>query len=232
MKRVIPKLLLFFCLIPWALSLTFTVVDCIFNIMYLDWLWIPDFCMVIFDMLSYYLLEFTVFALFGILSAYIFFGRPYKAILLVIGSFVMTIVLPYSRYMIHHMLLADVMYDIAMLDYFNDARWFAETMFLNGILFVLACLLTKMFYHLISKNREELPSKIFSFKNPQNLAALIFCATAVILASILFFDIGDYSKENILSLAVEYGINVMRFCLLVVTSFVVVKWNKKVYHKA
>ena len=231
MKRVIPKLLLFFCLIPWGASLVFAAIDCIFNIMYLDWLWIPDFCMVIFDLLSYYLLEIAVFALLGVFSAYIFFGRVYRAILLTVFALVMTVVFPYSRYLIHHMLLAGVMYDIAMLDYFNDARWFAETMLLNGILFLMACLLTKMFCRFIFRKTGELPSKMLSFKNPQNIAALIFCAAAVVLATILFLETGIYTGENILSLIVEYAINAVRFFVLAAVSFTVIKWNKQVYHK-
>ena len=232
MKRVIPKLLLFFCLIPWGASLLFAVIDCIFNIKYLDWLWIPDFCMVIFDLLSYYLLEMTAFATFGIFAAYIFFGRPIKAVFLTLGALVMTFALPYSRYLIHHMLLSGVMYDIAMLDYFNDARWFAETMLLNGILFLMACLLTKLFYRVISKKGEDLPTKMLSLKDPHNIASLIFCAAAVLLATILFFDAGAFTGENILSLIVEYVINAVRFFVIAFTVITTVRWNKKVYHKA
>ena len=232
MKRVIPKLLLFFCLIPWGASLLFAVIDCIFNIKYLDWLWIPDFCMVIFDLLSYYLLEMTAFATFGIFAAYIFFGRPIKAVFLTLGALVMMFALPYSRYLIHHMLLSGVMYDIAMLDYFNDARWFAETMLMNGILFLMACLLTKLFYRVISKKGEDLPTKMLSLKDPHNIASLIFCAAAVLLATILFFDAGAFTGENILSLIVEYVINAVRFFVIAFTVITTVRWNKKVYHKA
>ena len=232
MKRVIPKLLLFFCLIPWGASLLFAVIDCIFNIKYLDWLWIPDFCMVIFDLLSYYLLEMTAFATFGIFAAYIFFGRPIKAVFLTLGALVMTFALPYSRYLIHHMLLSGVMYDIAMLDYFNDARWFAETMLMNGILFLMACLLTKLFYRMISKKGEDLPTKMLSLKDPHNIASLIFCVAAVLLATILFFDAGAFTGENILSLIVEYAINAIRFLVIAFTVITTVRWNKKVYHKA
>jgi hypothetical protein len=232
MKRVIPNLLLFFCLIPWGASLLFAVVDCIFNIKYLDWLWIPDFCMVIFDLLSYYLLEIAVFAMFGIFAAYIFFGRPIKAVFLTLGTLVMTFALPYSRYLIHHIFLSGVMYDIAMLDYFNDARWFAETMLMNGILFLMACLLTKLFYRMISKKGEDLPTKMLSLKDPHNIASLIFCAAAVLLATILFFDAGVFTGENILSLIVEYAINAIRFLVIAFTVITTVRWNKKVYHKA
>ena len=232
MKRVIPNLLLFFCLIPWGASLLFAVVDCIFNIKYLDWLWIPDFCMVIFDLLSYYLLEITAFATFGIFAAYIFFGRPIKAVFLTLGTLVMTFALPYSRYLIHHIFLSGVMYDIAMLDYFNDARWFAETMLMNGILFLMACLLTKLFYRVISKKGEDLPTKMLSLKDPHNIASLIFCVAAVLLATILFFDAGAFTGENILSLIVEYAINAIRFLVIAFTVITTVRWNKKVYHKA
>ena len=232
MKRVIPKLLLFFGLIPWGAALLFTVIDCIFNIMYLDWLWLPDFCMVIFDMLSYYLIELAAFAMFGIFAAYVFFGRPYRAVLLTLAALAATFVFPYSRYAIQHMLLPEVMYDIAMLDYFYDALWFFETLFLNGILFLAASLMTKFFFRLICGKSETLPTKMLSLKNPQNFAALIFCSAAVLLATVLFIDVGTYTTEAIISLVVEYVINAVRFFVIAFTSFTVVKWNQKVYKQA
>ena len=231
MKRVIPNLILYFCLIPWGAALVFTVIDSIFNMMYLEWLWIPDFCMVIFDMISYYLIEISIFAMFGIFAAYIFFGRKYKAVLLTLAALAATFVFPLSRYLIRHMLLTGVMYDIAMLDYFYDDWMFAQTSFLNCALFLMAVLLTQLFVRLINKNGDELPTKMFSLKNPQNLAAMIFCAAAVLLATILFFSIGAYDWEDIFALIVEYVVNVIRFVVIAFVSFTVVKWNQKVYKK-
>ena len=232
MKRVIPNLLLYFCLIPWGVSVVFTVIDCIFNMMYLEWLWIPDFCMVVFDLISYYLIEISVFAMFGIFAAYIFFGRKYKAVLLTLAALAVTIVFPMSRYLIRHMLLVDVMYDIAMLDYFYDDWMFAQTLFLNGVLFLIAVMLTKLFARLINRTSDELPTKMFSLKNPQNFAAMIFCVAAVLLATILFFSIGSYAWADIFALIVEYAVNAVRFLVIAFVSFTVVKWNQKVYKKA
>ncbi len=232
MKRVIPKLLLYFCLIPWGAALFFTVVDCIFNMMYLDWLWIPDFCMVIFDMISYYLVEIAAFSMFGIFAAYIFFGRKHRAVLLTLAAFAATFVFPLSRYLIRHMLLTDVMYDIAMLDYFYDDWLFAQTLFLNAALFLIASLLTKLFFGLIVKGKDTLPTKMLSLKNPQNFAALIFCVAAILLATILFFSIGSYKWTDILALLVEYAVNAARFFIIAFVSFTVVKWNQKVYQPA
>ncbi len=231
MKRVIPKLLLYFCLIPWGAAMLLTVIDCIFNMMYLEWLWIPDFCMVIFDMLSYYLVELAVFSMFGIFAAYIFFGRKHRAVLLTLAALVAACILPLSRYAIRHMLLTGAMYDIAMLDYFYDDWMFAQTLLLNGILFLIATLLTKLFLGLLTKNGNELPTKMFSLKNPQNLASLIFCAAAVVLATILFFSVGSYGWEEIFALIVEYAVNAVRFAVIAFVSFTVVKWNQKVYKK-
>ena len=232
MKRVIPNLLLYFCLIPWGAAMVLTVIDCIFNMMYLDWLWIPDFCMVIFDMLSYYLVELAVFSMFGIFAAYIFFGRKHRAVLLTLAGLVAAFVLPLSRYAIRHIMLTGVMYDIAMLDYFYDDLMLVKTLLLNGILFLMAVLLTKMFLSLIIKTDSELPTKMFSLKNPQNLASLIFCAAAVVLATILFFSVGSYGWEEIFALIVEYAVNAVRFVVIAFVSFTVVKWNQKVYKKA
>ena len=72
MKKAMPKLLIFFYLIPWALALVLTFFDSLWNLMYLDWLWIPDALMVITDLSAYYLTELAVFAGFGIFLYYIF----------------------------------------------------------------------------------------------------------------------------------------------------------------
>ena len=223
MKRVIPKLLLFFCLIPWAAAMIFTVVDCIFNIMYLDWLWIPDWCMKIFNLLSYYMIELTAFALFGIFSAYIFFGKAYKAALLTVFTFACAILFPLSRYFVGHMLLTGTMYDTAMLAYFNENWLFAENLLMNALLLLIAMLLTKLFAGVIFKNHREVPEKMLSLRNPLNLAALIFCSAAVIMASILFVTFGEFTLESVLSLLLEYAINAVRFFVIVCIAFYVRK---------
>ena len=220
MKRVIPKLLLFFCLIPWGAAMIFTVIDCIFNIMYLDWLWIPDWCMKIFNLLSYYTIELMLFSLFGIFSAHIFYGKAYKAVLLTALAFAGTVVFPLTRYFVGHMLLTGTMYDTAMLAYFNENWLFAENLLLNAILFLIAVLLTKLFASVVFKNPGRMPEKMLSLRNPLNLAALIFCSAAVIMASILFISVGELSFESVLSLLVEYLINAVRFFVIAGIAFI------------
>ena len=219
MKRVVPKLLLFFCLIPWAAALIFTTADCLFNLMYLEWLWIPDWCMVVFNMLSYYLIELTAFALFGIFSFYIFYGKAYKAVILTVLALAATVLLPLSRYFIGHILLTDTMYDTAMLVYFSENWLFAQTLLMNAILFLIAVLLTKLFSRMFITRYADIPQKALSLRNPLNLASLIFCSAAVILASVLFVSMGVFSFESILSLLVEYLINAVRFFVIVLTAF-------------
>ena len=188
--------------------------------------------MVIFDLISYYLVEIAAFAMFGIFGAYIFFGRKYRAVLLTLAGLAVAFLFPLSRYGIRHMLLTGVMYDIAMLDYFYEDWLFAQTLFMNGALFLIAALLTKLFFGLICKGKDELPTKMLSLKNPQNFAALIFCSAAVLLATILFFSIGAYEWEDIFALLVEYAVNAARFFVIAFVSFTVVKWNQKVYKNA
>ena len=216
MKRVIPELLLFFCLIPWGAALLCTVVDCIFNIMYLDWLWIPDWCMTIFNMASYYLIELTVFALFGIFAAYIFFGKAYKAVILTVLAFAAAVLFPLSRYCIEHMLLTETMYDTAMLEYFYENWVFVLTLLMNALLFLIAVLLTKLIASgFVQTYRTAGSGKMLSLRNPLNLSALIFCSAAILLASVLFVSNGVFSWEAIVSLLVEYIINIVRFFVIV-----------------
>ena len=220
MKREIPKLLLFFCLIPWGAAMVFTVVDCIFNIMFLDWLWIPDWCMKVFDMISYYLIDLTVFALFGIFAAYIFFGKTYKAVLLTVLAFACAVLFPLSRYFIGHMFLTDTMYDTAMLSYFSDNWVFALTLLMHAILFLVAVLLTKLFaVRLYQSDRSEMPKKMLSMRNPLNLTALIFCSAAIVLAMVLFISTGVFSGESFVYLLVEIAKHIVRFFVIVFTAF-------------
>ena len=223
MKRVIPKLLLLFCLIPWGVSMLFTIVDCVFNLMYLDWLWIPDWCMVIFNMLSYYMIELTAFAMFGVFAYYVFYGKAYKAVILAVLSLAASVLFPLSRYFIGHMLLTDVLYDTAMLVYYNENWLFAQTLLMNAILFLLAVLLTKLFAGILFGMRLEMPKKALSLRNPLNLAALLFCSAAVVMATVLFVFSAVYSFDGILSLLVEYLINAVRFFVIVFTAFFVGK---------
>lgn len=219
MKRVIPKLLLFFCLIPWGAVMIFTIMECIFQIMFLDW-WIADWGVRISNLISTYLIDWTMFALFGIFAAYIFFGKKLKAVFLTALAFAGTILMPISRYFIIHMLLTETLYDTAMLSYFSEHWLFAETLLLNAILFLIAVLLTKLFASTLFKNPQSVPEKMLSLRNPLNLAALIFCSAAVIMATILFVSFGEFYFESILSLFVEYLVNAIRFFIIAGVAFV------------
>ena len=220
MKREIPKLLLFFCLIPWGAALLFTTLDCIVNIMFLDWLWMPDWFMRVFNMLSDYLVDLTLFAMFGIFSAYIFFGKAYKAVLLTVSAFAAVFLLPLSVYFVRHILLTDTMYDTAMLSYYNDTWVLVLVLLLQALLFLIAVLLTKLFaVGILRFGCENVPNKMLSLRNPLNFAALIFSSAAVILAVVLFISTGAFSVEAISSFAVEIVIDIIRFFVIAFTAF-------------
>ena len=223
MKRVIPKLLLFFCLIPWGAAMIFTVAECIFHILFLDLGDITDWGIAVSNLLSIYMLELLVFALLGICSSYIFFGKAYKAALLTVLTMAGTIFFPFTRYFVGHMLLTDIMYDTAMLNFFNENWLFAENLLMNAILFLIAILLTRLFSGMLFKDFRAVPQKMLSLRNPINFATLIFCAAAVIMASILFVSMGDFSFDSILSLLIEYLINAIRFFVIVYVAFFVRK---------
>lgn len=220
MRREIPKLLLFFCLIPWGAALLVTALDCLVNIMFLDWLWMPDWFMQVFNMLSDYLIDLTAFAMFGIFSAYIFFGKTHKAVILTVSAFVGVFLLPFSVYFIRHMLLTDTMYDTAMLSYYNDAWVLVLILLLQALLFLIAVLLTKFFaVGILRFGCENVPNKMFSLRNPLNFAALLFSSAAMILALVLFISTGAFSVEAIASFVAEIVIDIIRFFVIVFTAF-------------
>ena len=147
----------------------------------------------------------------------------FVAVILAVLSLAASVLFPLSRYFIGHMLLTDVLYDTAMLVYYNENWLFAQTLLMNAILFLLAVLLTKLFAGILFGKRLEMPKKALSLRNPLNLAALLFCSAAVVMATVLFVFSAVYSFDGILSLLVEYLINAVRFFVIVFTAFFVGK---------
>lgn len=225
MKKAMPKLLIFFYLIPWALALVLTFFDSLWNLMYLDWLWIPDALMVITDLFAYYLTELAVFAGFGIFLYYIFFARPAKAVLMTALSFAAALIFPISRYVVRHFMLLDVMYDIGMLDYFYEDLLTAEYLLLYGALTLIAALLVRAFWAIVFRRKPDGSAKLFSIRHPVTLSSVIIILTAILLATVFFILAGSFTGEAFLSLAVEYLVGITRLAVMLFAAFVAARWN-------
>ena len=224
MKKALPKLLIFFYLIPWAISSLLIVADALFNAMYLDWLWIPDWAMVVPYMLGYYVANFTIFAVFGIIAYYIFFEKAWKSALLTVASFFFFGWIPTSHYLIQHFILKNVMYDVAMLDYFYDFQTSAYLFLMNAGIFLLAVLAIRAAYGLFLMKKPQNTAKLCSPCHPIGLSSLIFYAVAIILATILFIEAGSFTADTILNLGLEYVLNIARFALTIFAAYMTNKW--------
>ncbi len=224
MKKVLPKLLIFFCVIPWAISLLLITVDALFNAMYLDWLWIPDWGMVVPYMLGYYVANFTIFAIFGVFAYFIFFEKAVVSAPVTIASALVIGLMPLSHFLMQDLILKDVLYDIAMLDYYYDFQTSTYLFLMNTGLFLLAVLAIRAAYALFLMKKPPNTARIWSPRHPIGLSALIFYAVAVVLATVIFVEDGVYTLETFLNIGLEYILNAARFALTIFTAYLTGKW--------
>ena len=227
MKKALPKLLIFFCLIPWAVSFLLIVTDALFNAMYLDWLWIPDWGMVVPYMLGYYVANFTVFAILGVFAYFIFFEKAAVSALVTVSSFLVITLIPLSHFLIQDLILQDVLYDIAMLDYFYDFQTTTFLFLMNAGLFLIAVLAIRAAYALFLMKKPQNTAKIWSPRHPIGLCAIIFYAVAIVLATVIFIEGGTYTLATFLDLGLEYLLNVLRFALTLSAAYITGKWVQK-----
>ncbi len=228
MKKAIPKLLMFFYLIPWATSLLFIGLDALFNAMYLKWLWIPDWCMIVPYTAGYYIGNFAIFAVCGIFVYYIFFEKAWKGALLTGVTVLFSVLVPTSHYLLQHIMLKDVLYDVGMLDYYYEFNTSLMISLMNVALFLLAALLIRAAYALFLMKKPPNTARIWSPRNPAGLVTVIFYAAAVILATVIFIGDGVFEAETFLQLGIEYLLNVGRFVCTAFAAFMASKWNGKV----
>lgn len=225
MKKAMPKILIFFYLIPWAVSLLLMGMDALFNAMYLDWLWIPDWCMVVPYMAGYYVGNFAIFAVCGIFTYYIFFEKAWKSALMSGISVVFAALIPYSHFLLQKTVLKDVLYDVGLLDYYYEFNTSLMLFLMNMALFLLAALLIRAAYALFLMKKPQNTARIYSPRNPIGLVSLIFFAAKFVMAVIIFIGNGVFTGEAFLNLGIEYLLNALFFVCTVLAASMARKWN-------
>ena len=225
MKKAIPKLLIFFYLIPWAVSVLLTGLDALFNAMYLEWLWIPDWCMTVPYMAGYYIGNFAVFAVCGIFVYAIFFEKAWKSALLTVISFVYAALIPASHYLIQHIVLKDIMYDVAMLDYYYEFTTGMMLYLMYMALFLAAALLIRAAYALFLMKKPKNTARIWSPRNPAGLVMIIFYAAKIVMAAVIFISEGVFTGETFLMLGLEILLTSVHFVCTAFAAFMASKWN-------
>lgn len=223
-KTTFPKTLLFFYLIPYLAVLLLTGLDCFVNFKYLEWYWVKEWMVMLPETLAYYLLLAMIFAFFGIVAYYIFFGKTWQKWTISILSIVASFLFPCLRYIVRHIGYGDYLTDLDMLDMYNEDVTTGVSLlaYCGGALIII--LLIYAFYMVILR---EKPRTDVSSKNPVGMTMLVFFVVIATWTTVNFFMVGDFAKENILSLLLEYVIDHAGFWVAVFAAHTLAKWDAK-----
>ena len=223
-KTTFPKTLLFFYWIPYLAVLLLTGLDCFVNFKYLEWYWLKEWMVVLPETVAYYLLLVMVFAFFGIVAYYIFYGKTWQKWTISVISVAASFLFPCLRYIIRHIGYGDYLTNVDMLDLYNEDVTTGVSLlaYCGGALIII--LLVYAFYMVILR---EKPRTDVSSKNPVGMTMLVFFVVIATWTTVNFFMIGDFAKENILSLLLEYIIDFAGFWVAVFAAHTLAKWDTK-----
>ena len=223
-KKTFLKTLLFFYLIPYLAVLLLTALDCVVNLKYLEWYWLKEWMVVLPETVAYYLLLVMVFAFFGIVAYYIFYGKTWQKWTISVISVAASFLFPCLRYIIRHIGYGDYLTNVDMLDLYNEDVTTGVSLlaYCGGALIII--LLVYAFYMVILR---EKPRTDVSSKNPAGMTMLVFFVVIATWTTVNFFMIGDFAKENILSLLLEYIIDFAGFWVAVFAAHTLAKWDTK-----
>ena len=223
-KKTFLKTLLFFYLIPYLAVLLLTALDCVVNLKYLEWYWLKEWMVVLPETVAYYLLLVMVFAFFGIVAYYIFYGKTWQKWTISVISVTASFLFPCLRYIIRHIGYGDYLTNVDMLDLYNEDVTTGVSLlaYCGGALIII--LLVYAFYMVILR---EKPRTDVSSKNPVGMTMLVFFVVIATWTTVNFFMIGDFAKENILSLLLEYIIDFAGFWVAVFAAHTLAKWDTK-----
>lgn len=226
-KTTFPKTLLFFYLIPYLAVLLLTGLDCLMNFKYLEWYWVKEWMVILPETLAYYLLLAMVFAFFGIVAYYIFFGKTWQKWTISILSVVASFLFPCLRYLVRHIGYGDYLTDLDMLDMYNEDVTTGVSLLMYCILSLFVILTERAYYAWILREKPNTDAKVFSPKHPVGMTMLVFFAALATWTTVNFFMVGNFAKENIFSLLLEYVIDFAGFWVAVFAAHILTKWDTK-----
>ncbi len=224
-KKVFPKFFLFFYLIPYVAVLALTALDCVFNTLYLQWYWLAEWMVAIPEMLAYYILLAMIYATFGGMAYAVFFGKLWQKITIPAASAVLAFLLPCLRYIVRHIGYGKVLTNVDMLDMYNEDVTIGVTMFLYAVLALIVILLERAYYACILRVKPSDEEKPWSPKHPVGISMMVFFGALMIWATVNFIMIGEFSFETVLSLILEYVIDISGFFISTVAAKTISKWN-------
>ncbi len=225
-KKVFPKFFLFFYLIPYLAVIALTALDCVFNTLYLQWYWLTEWMVVIPEMLAYYLLLAMIYATFGVMAYAVFFGKLWQKCVIPAVSVLLAFLLPCLRYIVRHIGYGSTLTDVDMLDMYNEDVTIGVTMFLYAFLALIVILMERLYYAWILRKSPSGDEKTWSPKHPVGISMMVFFGALMIWATVNFVLVGDFTLETILSLGLEYVIDVSGFLISAFAANIISKWNK------
>ncbi len=228
MKKIFPKTLLFFYLIPYLAVLLFTALDCVANFKYLEWYWLTEWMVVIPETVGYYLLLAMIYASFGIMAYYIFFGKTWQKWTISVLSVATAFLFPVLRYVVRHIGYGDYLTNVDMLDMYNDDVTAGVSLFLYAVLALFVILAERAYYAWILRETPSNEKKPYSVKHPVGISMMIFFGAIASWATINFFLMGEFGTEAILSLLLEYVIDITGFFVSAFAANTLIKWNENV----
>ena len=224
-KKTFLKTLLFFYLIPYLAVLLLTALDCVVNLKYLEWYWLKEWMVVLPETVAYYLLLVMVFAFFGIVAYYIFYGKTWQKWTISVISVTASFLFPCLRYIIRHIGYGDYLTNVDMLDLYNEDVTTGVSLLMYCILALFVVLTERAYYAWILREKPRTDIRLFSPKHPVGISMMIFFGALIAWTTVNFFMIGDFAKENILSLLLEYIIDFAGFWVAVFAAHTLAKWD-------
>lgn len=226
-KKTFLKTLLFFYLIPYLAVLLLTALDCVVNLKYLEWYWLKEWMVVLPETVAYYLLLVMVFAFFGIVAYYIFYGKTWQKWTISVISVAASFLFPCLRYIIRHIGYGDYLTNVDMLDLYNEDVTTGVSLLMYCVLALFVVLTERAYYAWILREKPRTDIRLFSPKHPVGISMMIFFGALIAWTTVNFFMIGDFAKENILSLLLEYIIDFAGFWVAVFAAHTLAKWDTK-----
>lgn len=219
MKKAYGKLSLWFAVLPIGASFLMTALYCLFSNMYLEWYWVTEWICYLPESIALYLEYALVYLSLGILAYHIHFENGKISAVLASVTAILVFAVPCLRYVIRHFFFVNTMSKSNMEEMFLTDIFDAIYLLSFFLLGLLVILILRATYALILLQKPMAKGKIFTVKHPVGLAMTIYFAANSTIATIMFITTGEFAKENILSLLMEYGINAAGFTLAILGGF-------------
>ena len=225
-KKIFPKTLLFFYLIPYLAVLLFTALDCVANFKYLEWYWLTEWMVMLPETMAYYILLAMIYAFFGITAYYIFFGKTWQKWTVSVISVLASFFFPFLRYVVRHIGYGSYLTNVDMLDLYNEDVTTGISLLMYCVLALFVILTERAYYAWILRVKPDTANKTYSPKHPVGISMMIFFGAIAAWATVNFFLAGDFTTETVLALVLEYAIDLSGFWIAVFAANTHLKWGE------